>query len=143
MKPRPWWEEYLGLKIRFEPLKLHPKRVWQTTGAYVAWIVPGALVSLLASLGFGVQAKQVPIQARPKEVHIPSQSQHTDTMLTASNELEAVAVTANPFPVGRGFIYYGPALRRPVVSADEARVTTPLPLAESAKADPTPPSAKS
>jgi hypothetical protein len=97
VKPTPWWEEYLGLKIRWpEPLK--PKRVWYTTLYYAAWIVPTALLTMVGSWSaswFGWQP-QVPVQARPKEAHVPSQVEFGPE---ASNVFEAVAVSGNPIQV--------------------------------------------
>jgi hypothetical protein len=107
MEPQPrrplrWWEEYLGLKIRFHLLK--PKRVWETAGAYLTWIVPSALLSLLASIGamFGVQLKQVPVQARPKEVHVPSQNQYGIVTLEDPNLFNVSATSANVVSMREG-----------------------------------------
>jgi hypothetical protein len=91
-KPRPWWEEYLGLKIRFQLLKPKPKRAWRTIGAYIAWIVPGALLSLLPSW-LGVH-QTTPIHARPKEVHLASQL-HADEAVQEARVLAAVGASAN------------------------------------------------
>jgi hypothetical protein len=99
MKPSPWWEEYLGLRIRFDLLK--PARVWKTVLYYVAWIVPTALLSLIASWSaswFGVQLP-TPVQARAKEVHVTSQNEQGLAMQEESNEMESMFLSAPPFQV--------------------------------------------
>ena len=99
MKPLPWWEEYLGLRIRFDLLK--PARVWKAVLYYVAWIVPTALLSLLASWSaswFGFQLP-TPVQARTKEVHITSQNEQGLATQEESNEMESMFLSAPPFQV--------------------------------------------
>jgi hypothetical protein len=123
--PLPWWEQYLGLKIRW-PQLLRPKRVWKITGGYLAWIVPGALLSLLTSL-FGLQPKQVPVQVRPKEVHIASQSLDSTLTLEDSADLGAGGASANvSVPLtgemsftGQGVLLTGHTLTIPPLPSDD------------------------